>query len=206
MYIYSREWLTGLFMRPCASLGFKAPCQGSHLPERHFHQKACSTKSPQSRRSQLCAADELVVWKAFIQEPAICSVSSLLITLKKYFRLRFLATASANWVTLTEMVTVRGQDRHFRHIKYAYNSPFWNKAFPGRPLPYGSLRIDRRSCAAWRWKQRLVVTLAAAYCSEQVQWRTNKKTLSPALHTPYKMFLLHREITWAYYWDYWENL
>lgn len=85
VYIYSREWLTGLFVRPCASLGFKAPCQGSHLPERHFHQKACSTKSPQSRRSQLCAADELVVWKAFIQEPAICSVSSLLITLKKYF-------------------------------------------------------------------------------------------------------------------------
>lgn len=83
------------FMRLCASLGFKVACQGSHLPGRHFHQKACSTKSSQSWRSQLCAADELVVWMAFIQEPTICSVSSLLITLKKiYFVVEILAISA----------------------------------------------------------------------------------------------------------------
>lgn len=181
VYIFKREWLIGLFMIPCASLGFKALCRGNHLPGRHFHQKACSTKSPRSRRSQHWAADELVVWKPFIREPTICSVSSLLITLKKYFRLRFLAAATANCVALTEVVPVGVQDRRFRHIKRAHNSPFWNKALPGRPLPYGGLRTDRRQRAARRWTQRLVVTRAAAYCSEQVQWRTNKKTLFPIL-------------------------
>lgn len=83
----------------------RKPSARTSLPSERAQYK----ESP-SRRSQLCAVDELVVWKAFIQEPTICSVSSLLITLKKNVAVEISATASASRAARTEAVTVRGGD------------------------------------------------------------------------------------------------